>query len=209
MHKCGVNDCQNKANRVGAGLCEMHYARVRRHGSTDRLRPKDRYIHSGGYIIVRAEGHPLARNNVVYEHRKVYYDAHGQGSLACHHCGAEVTWDTMHVDHINDVVTDNRLCNLVASCATCNQRRGVEKMKKTMRTKVGKPITYDGQTLSLNQWADKLGIPRPTLIHRIKRMGMTPEQAFSKPMGVTSGKRATQRLHAREAANVRARLPSQ
>ena len=198
MKNCAVTGCQSKANRVGAGLCEKHYMRVRRHGSTDIKRPKDLYIHTGGYIIVRAEGHPLSKRNVVYEHRKVYYDANGVGPFSCYHCGVTVTWKDMHVDHLSGVVTDNRLCNLVASCPRCNQWRGVDKMKNTMRMKVGNPITYNGETLSLNQWSERLGVARPTLIHRMRRMGMTPAEAFTKPMGATSGQRSERRNQAKE-----------
>jgi DNA-binding transcriptional regulator YiaG len=36
--KCLVKDCL-RSNRITAGYCSMHYARIRRHGSPDALRP--------------------------------------------------------------------------------------------------------------------------------------------------------------------------
>lgn len=39
MEKCSVSDCENqniKTKGKGKGLCEKHYARLRRHGDTDK-----------------------------------------------------------------------------------------------------------------------------------------------------------------------------
>lgn len=193
LNKCSVDGCLLRANRVGAGLCEKHYMRLRRNGNTDNRKMKERYSHSGGYSTLLSRGHPLAdKKGRIYEHRKVYFDAYGDGVFQCHVCQADIGWHNMHVDHLNDVKTDNKLSNLAPACATCNQARGADKMRQTMRMKVGKPVTYNGETLSFNQWSERLGVPRATLLYRIKRMGMTIEQAFTKPMGATSGNRRRQ-----------------
>ncbi|KZY53136.1 hypothetical protein A3734_16805 [Sulfitobacter sp. HI0054] len=101
--------------------------------------PKEEIDHSHGYILEYAPGHWHALrtgNSRVYQHRRVYFDEYGEGPFDCHWCGTCVTWDDMHVDHVNAVKDDNRLENLVASCAECNQKRGKEKMRNTARESV-------------------------------------------------------------------------
>lgn len=43
----------------------------------------------------------------------------------------------------------------------------------------GKPITFNGETLTIAAWAQRLGIKRVTLQARIKRYGMSLEKALS------------------------------
>lgn len=166
---CCVVGCGAIANRVGAQMCEKHYMRVRRHGDTDkRSTLKDGLLtHSGGYLLEHRPDHPLARGSSrVYQHRVVYHAHHGDGPFSCHWCGVTVTWDDMHVDHLDDDRANNDKRNLVASCPRCNQARGVEKMKATYRQRNG--VTHEGVTRTLQEWADHIGISRPSLLHRIK-----------------------------------------
>lgn len=142
---CSVEGCGNTSrNASGRLLCEAHYMRLRRKGTTDLKVPKPRLTHSHGYTILRCPNHPLASrrgSNHEYEHRVVFYDAHGEGPFDCHWCGQEVDWSNLHVDHLDDVKDHNDLINLVASCPTCNQARGAEKMRLTQR-QIGKSITH-------------------------------------------------------------------
>ena len=70
-------------------------------------------------------GHPLARATaMIYVHRRVYREAHGEGPFACHWCSKSVTWRTMHVDHVDNDPTNNAIGNLVAACPRCNTTRG-------------------------------------------------------------------------------------
>ena len=67
---------------------------------------------------MQAPNHPLCRasqSGRVLEHRKVYYDIHGEGPFNCHWCDVEVNWNTLHIDHLNDIRNDNRE-NLAATC---------------------------------------------------------------------------------------------
>jgi 5-methylcytosine-specific restriction endonuclease McrA len=187
---CSVYGCENNANRVGAGLCEMHYMRMRRRGTTDRWVPKQRYEHTRGYVLVRCAGHPLVANRrapVEYEHRVVYYNANGAGPFACYHCGTKVSWPTMHVDHLNDEPTDNRIANLMASCPVCNQQRGAEKMRKTQRS-LGVQLTAGGKTQCVSEWAREIGISRHALMSRLER-GWSQERALTTPGGKTGPRR--------------------
>jgi hypothetical protein len=165
----------------------MHYYRLRRTGSLN-LQPKTPppiIKQTGGYLLRYAPMHPLAimtNSPRVYEHRLVYYDAHGEGPFKCHWCGKEVHWDDMHVDHLNAVVTDNRLENLVASCSVCNQLRGKGKMTKTMREKYGHWIEFNGEKKLLRQWAKELGIGASALRWRLNS-GWPLERALTERRG--------------------------
>jgi hypothetical protein len=160
----------------------MHYYRLRRTGSLDRKPPAGPYIQSAGYVVERAPDHPLAKRGRVYAHRRVFYDAHGAGPFACNWCGTSVGWDSMHVDHVNGTKADNRVENLVASCAQCNQARGMVKMVDTARRTRGTQLTVGGITRPAAAWAEDLGITTVSLKARLAR-GWSAEAAVSTPRG--------------------------
>ena len=129
---CNVLGCDGLIRSARSTLCEKHYYRLRRNGHLS-LKPKHdppRLVdHSNGYKLLYAPDHPISTKGQpvrVYEHRAVYYEKHGDGPFRCHWCRLEVTWSTMHVDHLDDDKTNNEPTNLVASCPVCNQRRGSE-----------------------------------------------------------------------------------
>jgi hypothetical protein len=182
---CSVAGCEKPASRVGAGLCEMHYMRVRRHGDTDKVnRVKSGLLeHTGGYLLAYAPDHPLSRNRGrVYEHRAVFYAEKGEGPFRCHWCARVVTWDDMHVDHLNDDVKDNRPGNLVASCPRCNQRRGLWKMAKVHRESSGRRYSAHGKTMCLSEWSRETGVTRAALEFRL-RAGWPSEKVFGPRVG--------------------------
>lgn len=135
--KCSTPGCNKTANRRKYNLCETCYFRMRRTGTTTKIerKPKYRYITGAGYIKLFIPGHPLADNQgTVFEHRKVLYDKLGDGIHQCQWCGAEISWDDIVVDHLNENKQDNSPDNLVASCNNCNRARGamipfIERMK--------------------------------------------------------------------------------
>lgn len=182
MTPCKVEGCNKHANRVGAGLCEMHYARLRRNASLDLVKPAPEVLeHSHGYLLDYAPGHPLETANGkgrVYQHRRVYYDAHGAGPFNCFHCGAVVVWGALHIDHLDDNKQNNTISNLAASCPVCNQQRGKQKMVDTLRVRYG--VTAFGKTQTLNEWAAEYRISRPAIVDRLKR-GWSAEDAISAP----------------------------
>lgn len=167
---CRVPGCDCVANRKAAGLCEKHYMRQRRHGSTDRavVVTPGLLKHTHGYLLAHAPEHALRRSSSrVYEHRIVYHAHHGDGPFACHWCSMTITWDDMHVDHLNDVRGDNHPDNLVASCACCNQKRGFDKMAATHRLKSERRYTAHGLTMCLNEWARHLNLSRNAIEYRL------------------------------------------
>lgn len=188
---CRVAGCTSKAGRTGQRLCEMHYMRLIRNGTTDyvgNVIPGNRE-HSGGYVLTPAPGHPRALGGYrAYEHRVVFYDTHGEGPFNCHWCGCVVTWNDMHVDHVDGNRDHNALSNLVASCPPCNQERGHEKIRCTLRKRYG--LTIDGETRTLNEWAANANISRSTIIMRLKK-GWEPERAVFQPRGKFGPKTAS------------------
>lgn len=166
---CSVDGCLDIANRIKHGLCEKHHARIRRNGVSDTIvTHKDKYTHSQGYILLHMPNHPLAVKRTVFEHRYVYYENFGQGPFNCYLCDKEVNWNDLHIDHLNDVKTDNRIENLKPSCAVCNQSRGRYKMIETQR-KQGRLLTHNGQTKCLSEWASELKISRASLDWRLNQ----------------------------------------
>lgn len=194
---CSVEGCSKPATRKAAGMCETHYYRKRRTGMT-ALRPvilsnsvrtsADRRViaetveHSNGYLLNYAPDHPLSRGDHprVYQHRVVYYERHGAGPFDCHWCQRQVTWETMHVDHVDDDKQNNDISNLVASCPACNQARGQWKVKLHHRRQSG--IQIGDRIHTLNEWAAIAGISRSAIRMRLDK-GWTAERAVFEPRG--------------------------
>ena len=127
LPQCSAPECENKATRTGAGLCETHYYRLRRTGTLEKKPPKYRYQPVGryGYITLYLPKHPLCngRGNVD-EHRKILYDNLGPGPHECYWRGITITWGEAVADHLNEQKADNRKENLVLTCNECNRSRG-------------------------------------------------------------------------------------
>lgn len=189
-NRCTAPACESLARSRTAAYCEMHYGRLRRLGSLE-LPPHPNLRHNAGYILVYAPEHPLTQRHSSpreYEHRIRFYDAHGEGPFTCEWCGCGVTWDTMHVDHVNATPDDNRVENLVASCPPCNQARGHERMRATIRCLLGHMLEHHGRRQTVSEWARELGISRAALQHRLKTWPLS--RALTEPRGKTGPRRA-------------------
>lgn len=169
---CTVTGCCNYVRSSGSPYCEKHYGRIRRNGSINLKEIPFKHLHTHGYILLYVPEHPLTLRHTgpyEYEHRLVYYDAHREGPFKCNWCGKEVTWEDMHVDHLDDHCDNNSLDNLVSSCPICNQHRGIDKMIRTMRNKCATWIEYGGQRKTVREWASEIGISNVALLWRINR----------------------------------------
>ena len=185
--ECEVEGCGKPIRSARATMCEAHYARVRRNGTLELAAAKQKYSHSSGYVKLRiARSHPLAirlGDCIEYEHRVRFFDAHGGGPFECHWCNKSVSWDDMHVDHVNAVRDDNRLENLVASCAPCNQARGKQKAIATTRERRANWIEWNGLRLTENQWSERIGISRSSIRARLAKE-WSVERTLTEPRGV-------------------------
>jgi hypothetical protein len=188
---CEARGCKKQVRSAGAKFCEAHYMRQRRNGHLHlvaEVSPPPKFTtHTQGYVLEYAPGHWIAertKQSRVYQHRRVFFDAHGEGPFLCHWCSVQVTWDDMHVDHVNAVRNDNDLSNLVASCAGCNHRRGHSKMKATARAKSATKISWAGESLTLGEWAERIGISRASIASRIAS-GWAVERALTEVRGKT------------------------
>lgn len=181
--KCAVDGCEKPLRAGRSALCNMHYTRHWRTGSTD-LNRKDvpeKRIHSNGYILVHAPEHPLSNRSRVYEHRLVYYNAYGVGPFACVHCGKVVAWDSLHIDHLNEDKTDNGISNLAASCPRCNMSRSGEKLRSIRIRRFG--LEFGGEVKLSSEWAQQLGISTASLRTRLAK-GWSIERALTERRGV-------------------------
>lgn len=184
-HVCTAEGCRAEPRSATIPYCERHYYRLRRNGTLNLRGPALERVSSHGYIVVYVPGHPLAerRGDVrEYEHRVVFYDANGEGPFRCHWCREKVTWRDMHVDHVNSDKQDNRIENLVASCPPCNQERGHAKVRRTMRERYATWIQFDGENLTLGEWAERIGISRQSLRQRLHN-GWPLDRALTEPRG--------------------------
>ena len=188
LKECKTENCNNKANRIGAGLCEACYGRLRRRGTVEFKSIPYKTTQSAGYLRLRERDHCLTDSTgSVYEHRFVYHKHFGEGPFNCNWCGKVVTWFDMHVDHLDDNVTNNDISNLVASCPVCNQHRGREKMKRTARAN-GVQLTFNGKTMCVSEWAREIGIKVSALQFRLKNEDWSLERCLTTPKGNTGPK---------------------
>lgn len=178
---CLADGCNKKTRTNSSQYCEAHYMRMYRNGSLEKKKKPKPYNHTGGYVLVPAAGHPMALGSShAYEHRVVYYEKYGEGPFLCYWCRDCITWENLHIDHIDDNKKNNSLSNLVASCSFCNQKRGKWKAANTWAKKTG--IEAFGKIKTISEWSREYGISRTSIKERIQR-GMSPEEAISAPRG--------------------------
>lgn len=156
--QCRAEGCDREARYRSAGLCQKHYFRLRRTGSTERQQRKAVYRRSNpaGYQLLHEPGHPLAGGNgYVYEHRMVIYSVYGDDLPPCAICGKQVTWADCHIDHIDNDVTNNARENLRQTCRGCNVKRGrLPACEYEANTK----LTIDGVSMTAHEWARQPGV---------------------------------------------------
>lgn len=125
--ECSTPDCGRSPVYLKSGLCHACTGALRRNGTLQRLKVRGRrHTSERGYISVLDPSHPLAKlkGGRVLEHRKVLYDAIGEGPHPCYWCARVLDWPALVVDHLNENKADNRRTNLVPSCNDCNRARG-------------------------------------------------------------------------------------
>lgn len=181
--QCKVEGCDRAPHYKAACLCQKHYFRVWRYGTTETTKVgkgKERYTNLNGYVWARRPGHPLAgKNGLVSEHRAVVYDDVGPGSMQCELCGCFVTWATVHIDHIDDVRDNNARENLRPTCRACNTRRG----RGPEHSFAGRmAVTFNTKTMTPHEWSRQPGVQVASVTIR-KRLeaGQSVEQALFGP----------------------------
>ena len=184
---CQTVGCGRVAARRKKTVCWPCYMRERRRGTTDYKTYENPYVSPHGYVRVTVPNHPLRIDKsckLEYQHRIVFYDAHGAGPFQCHWCGTEVIWSNMVIDHLNDIKTDNNISNLVPSCNYCNINRSTTKRKETHKRTRSPLLTVFGRTQYLADWASDLGITSKALSLRL-RHGWSLERACSQALRIT------------------------
>lgn len=150
---CCVNDCGREAHYKQAGLCQLHYHRQRRNGTTELVqRPRKLfYVNDCGYESRYEPAHPLAnKSGTVYVNRAVLYDKIGPGPMECALCGVGLTWKTCRADHIDEDVRNNSPENIRPLCNRCNTWRSMPAPAEWNRTHV---IEFEGVRLTPAEWA--------------------------------------------------------
>jgi hypothetical protein len=152
---CKVDGCGRKARYQKALLCQKHYFRVRRNGTTETIRTRNyRSRNAAGYQLLYEPTHPLSGvNGYVYEHRMVYHDEITASPASCEICSSAINWKNLHIDHKDNDITNNKKENLRATCRPCNTFRGWSSagMSKS-------PIELDGVSRSAQEWSRQDGV---------------------------------------------------
>ena len=188
--QCSVDGCERESSYKAANLCQKHYFRIRRSGSTE-LQEKNRklrYVTTGGYISLYMPDHPLAnKGNVVFEHRVVMWPIVGEGCRPCEICGKPQTWKTCHVDHIDENRQNNDPSNLRILCRGCNVKRGFSVQSYANSGEMGL-VEFDGKIDTPTGWSrdPRVSVAGNTIVLRLKA-GMTAEQALFGPKKTHNG----------------------
>lgn len=175
MMKCCVEGCEKDAMYKKVSLCQKHYFRVMRNGTTDTIKSRNyRSRNKAGYQLLYEPSHKLSQSNgYVYEHRFVYYNEKNMNPDKCEICGCFIDWDILHIDHIDNDVTNNKKENLRATCRACNTFRGISSVSMSKQ-----PIEINGVVMSAQEWSrqDGVSVTGATIRNRIAS-GMSPHDA--------------------------------
>ena len=175
--ECKIEGCSRDAMYKKKQLCQKHYFRIMRNGTSDLLeRDYQKAITPNGYVTIHASGHPIAimaGRGRVFEHRVSYYDNINTNPTECDLCKMDVNWLTLHIDHINGVRTDNDPSNLRCLCRGCNTGLGYTE------TSYGTEIECRGQAMTPTAWSrqDGVNVCGATIRRRVKN-GLSAEDAI-------------------------------
>ncbi|ECT8547644.1 HNH endonuclease [Salmonella enterica subsp. diarizonae serovar 48:i:z] len=192
--KCKIEGCDRECRYMKQQVCQKHYFRMMRYGTyelTKTGKKKARTRNSRGYQMLYSPFHPLVMaNGYVYEHRKVVYDRYGEVLPPCEMCGKSVNWKTAHIDHKDEVITNNSPDNLRVLCNACNVMRARIHIPSYTR-KNSHAITYNGETKTPAEWSrdSRVNIAGNTILFRLRK-GMSVEQALFGEKMTHRGKRA-------------------
>lgn len=176
--RCIAESCDRPAQYKKAGLCQKHYFRLRRNGTTETKSRsvKPRIVTPNGYVSIYAPEHPLCsgKHPRVFEHRLVMFADIGFSPISCEICSAPESWSTCHVDHKDDNRQNNDRSNLRITCRGCNTSRS-----KRATTAI---YEHNGVRLSAADWAKQPGVNVTAHHLRVRiSLGMPIEQALYEP----------------------------
>lgn len=180
--KCSVPECDREAQYKSVCLCQKHYFRKYRYGTTELVRKPSigRKITPNGYVRVYVGTHILKTyGGYIFEHRKVAFEKYGINLPDCELCGIELNWNVCHIDHIDNDRQNNAPVNLRPLCRGCNTRR---EYPEAHTMKGNHAIEFMGMTLTANEWSKATNgyLSQGTIVRRIKS-GMSPERALMSP----------------------------
>lgn len=181
--KCKVDGCDRESDYIAQQVCQKHYFRMMRYGTYETTKVgkrQERSQNDRGYQMLHRPDHPLAMaNGSVYEHRAVIYEKYGDTLPDCELCGKTLNWKTAHIDHIDEIVTNNHESNLRPLCNNCNTRRS--RPPEYMR-KDAVAITYLGETKTANEWSrdPRVSVSNGTIMRR-KKLGMSDYECLFAP----------------------------
>lgn len=187
--KCSVEHCDKEARYKAACLCQKHYFRFRRYGTTNLSRTaRPRYEDGRGYQFIYAPDHPLINRGQFYvpEHRAVLFSAIGCSDMSCAICGKSISWDTCDVDHIDENPRNNSLENLRPTCRPCNMGRG---RLAAVGLSWTHKISFGGETKTPTEWArdPRVSVSGSTIMRR-KKLGASDEDSIFGPKKTHNGK---------------------
>ena len=195
--KCKVDGCDNDAVYKAKCVCQKHYFRFMRYGTYELTKkpPVGRLVTPNGYVKVYFPNHPLgSHNGYVLEHRKVAYEKYNGLIESCELCGKSITWETCHIDHIDNNRKNNLSENLRQLCRACNTFRDYPE-QHTIKGRHS--ISFDGLTKTPEEWArdERVNVAGYVIRRRIAS-GMSVYDALFSPRKTHRRKEDYQRIEA-------------
>lgn len=198
--KCSADGCERSSMYKSLCLCQKHYFRLRRTGTVakrEQSRAK-KITTPNGYVRVWDKDHPLAcQRGYVFEHRHAMWSVVGASVGNCQLCGKAESWETCHIDHIDNDRKNNNISNLRVLCRGCNVKRGFTVYSYKNRGEVGL-IEIDGVIDTPAGWSRRndVNVTGATIVRRIKS-GQSPREAVYGSKKTHNGNTRTKALHSR------------
>lgn len=170
---CGNSNVISRGNNLKGGT-------ARSCGCLQRERAKEYNSTHGKYKTRIYNAWNSMKNRCYNQNHPNYKDYGGRGIVLCEEWKNDfMTFCSWAIEngYRDDLTIDRIDVNGIYEPSNC---RWVTKTEQCYNKRDNQFVTYNGETLTITEWAEKLGINKKTLWGRLRRLNYDVDKAFSK-----------------------------
>lgn len=176
---CNVVGCQR--NIKTAGLCAMHYARLRRHGSVGPVKPYRSDLTK--CHLPEHYSYNAMKTRCTYKYHKQYKDYGGRGIKVCDRWLDKLSGFANFIEDMGPRPDGFTLDRIDVNGDYCPENcRWASKKEQANNHRPRTMVTYHGKEYSIPELAQKNNLPPYVLYNRIMKYSWKIERAVTTPV---------------------------